>query len=313
MQLTLDPKLLAVAIFVVDVEDGSRFRFIGMNPAAEAEFGFPEALVVGKLFGECLSGRMAELLTGRYAECVRLGRATQFEDYADLMHGRRWFRTTLSPTIDPASGQVVRITAISQNISASKRLQAEMTSFAFEDPLTGLANRRRFDLAVRDACDQAVYTNTGFSLVVVDLDGLKDINDRHGHRTGDDVIRFVGSILEEMGRPGEIVARVGGDEFYLLVRAATVSDLEAWTTTLRTRVDKGLMAPGFDEPVSLSVGGAVWSPGQDPFDVLSAADAEMYRVKAVHALVRETGVRCPPGVRRRSSTRSRRPAQGHDA
>lgn len=298
MQISLDPNVLAVAIFVVNVENGPRFRFLGMNPAAEAEFGFPETLVAGKLFEECFSARMAELLTDRYAECVRVRHAIQFEDYADLMNGRKWFRTTLSPTVDEASGRVIRITAVSQNISATKRLQAEMTSFAFEDPLTGLANRRRFDLAVQDACEQAVYTNTGFSLAVVDLDGLKSINDQHGHRVGDDVIRFVGRILASMSRPDEVVARVGGDEFYLLFQATVEADLDARLATLKARVDNGLFAPSIPDAVGLSVGGAVWSVGQDPFDTPAAADAERYRMKTIRGRVRDVDACCPSRTRR---------------
>lgn len=305
MQISLDPNVLAVPIFVVDVEDGPRFRFLGMNSAAEAEFGYPEAHVAGKLFADCFSSRMTKLLDERYTECVRAGRPTQFEDYADLMDGRKWFRTTLSPTIDKSSGRVVRITAVSQNISATKRLQAEMTSFAFEDPLTGLANRRRFDLAVQDACEEAVYSNTGFSLVVVDLDGLKGINDRYGHRVGDEIIRFVGGVLEGMSRPNEVVARVGGDEFYLLVRAVTEPELDARLAVLKARVDHGLFAPGFAEAIGLSVGGAVWSLGQDPFDTLAAADAEMYRTKAVRSLVRDVGAGRLPYVRRATFDRVR--------
>lgn len=172
-----------------------------------------------------------------------------------------------------------------------------MTSFAFEDPLTGLPNRRRVDLAVQDACEGAVYSNTSFSLVVVDVDGLKDINDRYGHRVGGEIIRFVGGALEGMSRPNEVVARVGGDEFCLLVRAATEPDLDARLAMLKARVDHGLFAPGFAEAIGLSVGGAVWSLGKDPFDTLAAADAEMYRAKAVRSLVRHVGAGRSPHVR----------------
>lgn len=299
MQISLDPNVLAVAIFVVDVEDGPRFRFLGMNPAAEMEFGFPAALVVGRLFAECFSARIAELLTRQYAECARARRPTEFEDFADLMDGRKWFRTTLSPMIDQVSGRVVRITAISQNISATKRLQAEMTLYAFQDPLTGLANRRRFDLAVQEACKEAVHTNTAFSLVVVDLDGLKVINDRYGHRVGDEAIRLVGSVLEGLVRPDEFVARVGGDEFHLLLRSTTEANLNGRLALLKARVDQGLFLPGLSDKIGLSLGGALWMPGSDPFDVLAAADVEMYRMKAVRGHVREHGPRRPPRKRRR--------------
>lgn len=283
--MNIDLNALDVPVFVVEVE-GDVLRIYGMNTASEREFGFPNSYVAGRQFAECFSKRIAHALTERYAVCVRTRKAHQFEEFVDLPNGRQWFRTTLSPCIDPQTGSVTRIMAVSQNITAMKRMHDRMKEFAFQDPLTGLANRRGFDQAVQNTCDEAVYSQAGFSLAVVDLDGLKAMNDTHGHRLGDSVIRFVGEFLNGFVRSQEVVSRVGGDEFYLLLREPTRSELDQRLDRLRAMVDLGLRMPNYAAPITLSVGGSVWYPGDDAYEVLATADAEMYAEKGIRRLVR---------------------------
>lgn len=297
MQLTLDLNALGVSIFVVDVETGPRFRLIGMNTTASREFGFPASHIAGRLFEEAFSERMASVLRDRYATCLRTRQAHQFEEFADLANGRQWFRTTLSPCLDPVTGAVWRIMSISQNVSSAKRLQMEMQQAAFEDPLTGLLNRRGFDQAVTTSCERAIYSGAAFSLVVVDLDDLKTINDAFGHRAGDEAIRTAGQTLAGFLRNGEDVARVGGDEFYLLLLEPTRIDLDRRLDRLRALVENGLYAPNLDKPLSLSAGGSVWHPGDDAYEVLASADAEMYAIKAVRRLTGMTAMRSMPRTR----------------
>ncbi|WP_182422214.1 GGDEF domain-containing protein [Aureimonas sp. ME7] len=286
MPMNLDLNALDVPVVISDVENGIDFRVFGINQAAEREFGLPNSDVAGCLFRECFDARLAASLTERYRVCARTGKAQQFEEYIDLASGRRWFRTTISPFRDASSGAVVRIMSVSQDITLMKRLHGKLQEFAYQDPLTGLANRRGFDQAVENACDEAVYTGHGFSLAVVDLDELKAINDTHGHRVGDAVIRFVAETLTRFLRPREVAARVGGDEFYLLLREPTRDDLDRRLDRLREMVDQGLHTPSLDAPVTLSVGGASWHPGDDAHNVLSNADAQMYAEKGIRRLVR---------------------------
>lgn len=291
MQLTVDLNALDVSVFVVDIEEGPRFRMVGMNTTAGREFGFLTSHIVGRLFDEAFSERMASNLQDRYATCLRTRRAHQFEEFADLANDRQWFRTTLSPCLDPITGAVWRIMSISQNVTAAKRLQIEMQQAAFEDPLTGLLNRRGFDRAVATNCDRAVYSGEAFSLVVVDIDDLKGINDVFGHRAGDDAIRSMGQTLAGFLRAGEDVARVGGDEFYLLLLEPTRVDLDRRLDLLRGLVENGLCSSNTHKPLGLSAGGAVWRPGDDAYEVLATADAEMYTLKVHRKLTGITVMR----------------------
>ncbi len=283
--MLFDLNQIDIPIFLIDVEVDGRFRMQGMNRSAERLFGYPASRVVGKTFEECFAARMADLLTGHYRTCVTTRRAHQFDDFADLADGRKWFRTTLSPCIDPATDRVSRVMALSQNITSVVQRFELAEAIALTDPLTGLPNRRRFDEAVRKACDEGTLSNRGFALCVVDLDDLKAINDRFGHQAGDEAIRSVGAALQQFARPDELVARIGGDEFFMLLRTADPSELEDRLVALRAVVSSGLPVPGLARSAHFSVGGAVWRPGGNTSETLSLADAEMYAQKVRLRLV----------------------------
>ncbi len=285
MPLNLDLNRLGVAVCVVDVEGERQFRFVGINDVAARECGLSRDAVAGQLFSDCLPPDYARRMTRLYAACARTGTIQEAEEEVDLQAGRRWLKTTVTPLADAATGRVSQIMGVSQNITGLKRLQAELHEYAYVDQLTDLPNRRRFDQAVDNAASEAVYSGALFALAVVDLDGLKFINDTLGHRIGDEVIRFAGRLLADRIAPDEIVARVGGDEFYLLLRVGTRPDLDKRLDAIRSIVDRGLSVPGLNTPVTLSVGGEIWRPGTEVYDVLAAADKAMYAEKEIRRLV----------------------------
>ena len=172
---------------------------------------------------------------------------------------------------------------------------------AREDPRTGVGNRRALDAAfaqlrdaVTDAAADATAPNaTATSLVVVDLDDFKTINDTHGHVVGDEVLRAVADALRQAARADDLVARLGGDEFVVLAYGTD----ETNGRQLAARVDAVLRqveVPTAAGPLRLaaSVGVATAGPGSAVPDLLAQADASMYAVKAArHRLARE-----PEGV-----------------
>lgn len=151
---------------------------------------------------------------------------------------------------------------------------------ALEDPLTGVGNRRALEDALRQARLQDVTEEHPTSLLLLDLDAFKSINDRHGHTVGDTVLRSAASAIRQAARAEDTVARLGGDEFVVLARG---TDEEAGTR-LAERVAEavnGLEVLLPDGPLRLGASVGVRTTGRDLTldDLLDAADAAMYDVK----------------------------------
>ncbi len=150
------------------------------------------------------------------------------------------------------------------NLSEHMRLQAGT------DHLTGLLNRGGFQTAALRERALADRTGSPLTLAVVDLDGFKQINDREGHAAGDRLLAGLGRAWRARVRPGDILARHGGDEFVLLFPATTASGAEAVLERLRDGED----------PVGWSVGVSEWRTGESLDVPMARADRYLYEVKS---------------------------------
>jgi diguanylate cyclase len=153
---------------------------------------------------------------------------------------------------------------------------------ALTDPLTGLANRRSFDLELR-AVAARTDSSSPVHLVLADIDHFKRVNDTHGHDIGDEILRIVGEILLAQVRRDSLVARVGGDEFGLLLPGASLDYTAAIAARLcqvlaaRPLVVRGL--PDVGERITLSIGAAGWHAGENSAEWYARADAALYEAK----------------------------------
>jgi diguanylate cyclase (GGDEF)-like protein len=174
-------------------------------------------------------------------------------------------------------------------------LLAQLERLSLEDPLTGLANRRRWDAELASVCEAARQDGGAVAAVLLDIDHFKVVNDRHGHAGGDGVLRAVAGLLTDRVRTGDLVARLGGDELAVLMPGA---DLErAVELAERLRAATADLAPiGFlPGELSLSLGVAVVTGTEAyPMELMSRADEQLYRAKitrnAVGAPQRPVGV-----------------------
>jgi diguanylate cyclase (GGDEF)-like protein/PAS domain S-box-containing protein len=168
-----------------------------------------------------------------------------------------------------------------EDISDRKRLEEELQHFAERDPLTGLLNRRRFDTELDRCRTLADRWNEPAAVIVLDLDNLKAINDRFGHRAGDELLRDVARLLTKRLRVTDISARLGGDEFAVLMPFADAAGAVALARALLEGFDRLSVRVDGHEPVtpSASVGISFLRKGSDPAEVLAAADAAMYEAK----------------------------------
>ena len=158
---------------------------------------------------------------------------------------------------------------------------AELDQLAYRDALLDLPNRRSFLTSLEQLIARVERYDDPAAMVFVDLDGLKRINDRFGHVAGDAALAEVAQLIVAAVRKSDIVARIGGDEFGILLER--VDELTAWHMALRvveTVVGSQFCIDGSCLPLSVAVGVGVIEAGDNPISVIDRADKAMYGIKA---------------------------------
>jgi diguanylate cyclase (GGDEF)-like protein len=161
-------------------------------------------------------------------------------------------------------------------------LYEEAARLSITDGLTGLWNRRQFDLRAVGEVQRAVRFSESFGVVMVDLDRFKAINDTHGHQTGDAVLVELARRLTEATRDVDLVARFGGEEFILLLPNTTSAGARTVGEKVRERIgDEPFMVDDLALDVTVSVGVASYPEhGSTVKELVAAADGALYRAKA---------------------------------
>ena len=213
-----------------------------------------------------------------------------------------WFATRAVNLLDdPAVGGIV---VNVHDITGRKRAEAELVHQAFHDSLTGLPNRALFRDRTQHALDRRAHTGIGPSVVYIDLDGFKTINDDHGHLLGSRALIEAADVIRASARETDIVARFGGDEFAILLPETGMEGAHSVARRLRERLQRFTFLAGIAPAgrVTASIGVATLPDVADTAEgLLQAADAAMYRVKVtgkngIHIAGSETaGVRLPTG------------------
>jgi diguanylate cyclase (GGDEF)-like protein/PAS domain S-box-containing protein len=192
----------------------------------------------------------------------------------------RWFRAYCAPRRSQ-DGKIIRWYGTVEDIHERKLSQASVERLAYHDSLTGLPNRVRF----HDKLEQAIASvaqGGSFALLCLDLDNFKAINDTLGHPAGDVLLRHVADRLSAALREGDVVARIGGDEFQMLVMN---QDNPADTAALAERIQASLAVPvkvdSYVLAVDASIGIAMCPrDGAHPDKLMQSADLALYRAKA---------------------------------
>ena len=160
------------------------------------------------------------------------------------------------------------------------RLHTVVRRQAVTDELTDLANRRRFMEVLQQEVARALRFDTPLSLVLFDLDHFKQINDRFGHQTGDDVLRRAARVIRERVRETDLPARIGGEEFGVILTGTGGAGALAVAEQLRHDLSQYVDVPGKDWTVTASFGVAVLHDGDTAELLIGAADRALYRAKA---------------------------------
>jgi diguanylate cyclase (GGDEF)-like protein len=269
-----DPLVRAIVVRTVEVRDES-------PPALDDIIGslaeaVPTPLLVVDDSGFVLfSNSAARVLLGEHVESVMatLG-AARDEGSTRLTFelGDRWIHARIAPQ---SRGWI----ALLDDITAQRDNEEHLMRLAMTDPLTGASNRASFDARLSQLF--AAQRDKPISLIFVDLDGFKGVNDRHGHAAGDHVLKVVAARLKGELRPGDTVARLGGDEFGIICPGLTADYAPTLAERLVSTVHEPITVGAVRILVGASAGIATSPPAPaDPAALLAAADAAMYREKS---------------------------------
>lgn len=252
---------------------------------------------VNDMLCEMVGYHRDELLTMHFTDLTYSDDADRGKDLlVDLAEGRRdtaslekryrhkdghpcWMliRTSVVPGAD---GSPAYLVSQYETVGDGRMRDSHLAHMALHDPLTGLANRALLLDRLGLELDELATHKGVLAVLLADLDELKPTNDDYGHLVGDRLLTAAAGELLEAVRPGDTVARFGGDEFVILARVADFPAAEALRERVSQRLDTGIVAAGHHLSLTASVGLAATSnPGSSADDLLHSADRHMYQHK----------------------------------
>jgi diguanylate cyclase (GGDEF)-like protein len=261
------------------------FLFMGLFTAAWSVFGEPfhSELKNYPLEYLCIPFLVwAAYRFGRRKAATALGALAVIATWGTL-HGfgpfARESRNTSLLLLQAFMGiMAVTTMALAAEVTEHKRAQERVRNLAVSDPLTGLANYRQLVEALETEIKRFGRNERPFVVLLLDLDGLKKINDAHGHLVGSRALCRLADMLRLYSREMDTAGRYGGDEFVLILPE---TDLEA-ARLVAQRISKRLAEDGEEPKISVSIGTAIYpDDGETVNEILGAADRDLYREKGV--------------------------------
>jgi diguanylate cyclase (GGDEF)-like protein/PAS domain S-box-containing protein len=200
----------------------------------------------------------------------------EFETSYQRKDGTRFDASVSAVAARTADGELLGYASTVRDVSERKRHVAELERLASRDPLTGLVNHRVLHQRLQVQAEHARREGQPLSIAILDLDNFKAINDKYGHLIGDGVLRELGRRLLDIKREGELIARVGGEEFAWILNA---EGQDAFIAAERGRHE--IMGTPFPDVgfVTVSIGICDLSTVADPQDLYERADDALYRAK----------------------------------
>ena len=250
------------------------------NPAAERLFGYPVAEAIGQPMTMLFPpDRLEEEVT----LLKRVSKGETITRYETIRIRKDGTSVEVSVTLSPIFDRYERIEGASKivtDITASKLAERELIQTARYDTLTGLPNRVMFQDFFTKALSRALRGNYNLALLFLDLDGFKDINDAHGHLTGDSLLQQVAERLLSCTRTGDLISRFGGDEFTIVLEDCRAAQLTEIAKKIIEVLERPFDLDGVPAQISTSIGVSVYpEDGTDEVTLIQLADDAMYAVK----------------------------------
>jgi len=199
-----------------------------------------------------------------------------------------WIEVSRRVVRDPSNEAAKEVILVMRDITERKNLDEKLNTLALTDGLTGLANRRAFDEALEREWKRTLREGSQMSLVLLDIDHFKDLNDSYGHQVGDDCLRAVAAAIKGAVRASDLPARYGGDEIAVILPGADAAGAREVARKVRAAVEAlhishdGREEAGGWVTASVGVATALSRQGgtmQMPQSLLQAADNALYKAK----------------------------------
>ncbi len=259
-------------ILIMDAD----MRVIDVNPAYSIITGYRPEEILGETAAFCRNDFEGPDFVARMAATLARHGNWQREIWGQRKDGSRYTGWLSIAIVRDQGGDIARYTAVLTDITWQK----ELFRMAHYDALTGLPNRRLFQDRLTQAMAAADRTGECLGVMLIDLDGFKLVNDQLGHPAGDEMLRIVSARIGECLRASDTLARMGGDEFLLLLRRLkSVHNMDDIAGKLLSRVAEPVTLENREFFLTASIGGAGYDGKQTGEELFRMVDNAMYAAK----------------------------------
>ena len=269
----------AMLDFICEVKQDGSFGYV--SPSVKNTLGYEAQELTGKAFMDRVHADDKAPVKQVFDQAINKPDELRFDyRYLDAAGNYKWMESLAKPI--RVNGAIEMYVLGSRDITVRKKMEEELTFLSFHDSLTGLYNRRFFE-------EQMTLFDGGrsnpVSVISCDIDGLKIINDHFGHHHGDEMIVAVSRILQEAVRSDDIVARIGGDEFAIIMPRCPANGVDRIYVRIKEALNNvHLKISDMEVPIMVSMGRAVRNGREVSIRVLfQTADDEMYIEKQSNA------------------------------
>jgi diguanylate cyclase (GGDEF)-like protein/PAS domain S-box-containing protein len=253
-----------------------------INQQAIELFGFGEEELIGQQPGVLFFNTADdEMSAAKIPSIITDGQVKNLDTTCRAKDGRLFPAHFSGSSMYNEANELQGIICVLNDVTELKTAEGKLKEMAHYDPLTGLANRNLFFQFINHAVNDAKRHGRLFALLYLDLDKFKPINDTWGHNAGDQVLKEVGNRLQEFVRSDDTVARMGGDEFIVLLSGLTeAEDAERVAEKILQKILEPFQVKGSTHNLGISIGISVFPEDGDSMEALIAqADAAMYQAK----------------------------------
>lgn len=252
------------------------------SPSVERVWGYRPEDLTGRVMFHLISAEDLPAVLAARRRAIASPEETAIVEYRVICRegGTVWVESHMRATLDE-NGEAMGTVSMVREITVRRQLMEDLTRQAMTDGLTGAQNRRAFDAALPALLASAPVDEVLGCIAVFDLDHFKTINDRYGHASGDLVLQRFAGVLRASVRDGDLIARLGGEEFAVVLAGMAPDQARLVCERIRKRQEKAeiLDASGNAIRATVSVGIAPLVPGQTAGQAMKTADAALYRAK----------------------------------